>query len=219
MIPEIKLTDTPRLSPAFEVRLASSGETGAISGVAAKFGDDLVDSYGDVIGRGAFAASIKAHKAAGTMPAMLWQHDPAEPIGVWTDAAEDASGLKVAGQINLETQRGREALALLKQGAFRGLSIGFVAKNAERLSAGVRKLTEIDLWEVSLVTFPARKEGQITEVRDMRDLEERLRTAGLARAAAQRVAAAGWQALTRKQNTDATLTTLAARLAALAEKD
>jgi HK97 family phage prohead protease len=216
MTPELKFTDQPRLSPAFEVRFSTSGETGKISGIAAKFGDHLVDAYGDVIAKGAFAASLKDHQAAGQMPAMLWQHDPAEPIGVWTEISEDDTGLRVKGQINLQTQRGREALALLKQGAFRGLSIGFVAKKAEARADGVRKLTEVDLWEVSLVTFPARKEGQITEVRDLRDLEERLRASGLARAAAQKVAAAGWAALNRKQ--DETLKTIADRLAAVANK-
>lgn len=216
MTPELKLYDLPRLSPAFEARFSVSGDAGTISGVAAKFGDHLVDAYGDVIGKGAFAASLKSHKEAGTMPAMLWQHDPAEPIGVWTDIREDDSGLRVKGQINLQTQRGREAMALLKQGAFRGLSIGFVAKKSALIKNEIRKLTEVDLWEVSLVTFPARKEGQITEVRDLRDLEERLRSAGLARAAAQKVAAAGWAALNRKQ--DETLKTIAARLAAVANK-
>lgn len=216
MTPEIKFNDTPRLSPAFEVRFSSQDDSGTISGVAAGFGESLVDAYGDVIGKGAFAASIRSHKAAGTMPAMLWQHDPSEPIGVWSDVAEDATGLRVKGQINLRTQRGREAMALLKQGAFRGLSIGFIAKKAESMPGGVRKLTEVELWEVSLVTFPARKEGQITEIRDMRDLEDRLRSTGLARAAAQKVAAAGWAALNRKHSE--TLTIIAARLAALANK-
>ncbi|MCA3488300.1 MAG: HK97 family phage prohead protease [Rhodobacter sp.] len=216
MTPEIKLTDTTRLSPAFEARFASPDDAGMITGLAAGFGDALVDAFGDTIAKGAFAASIKSHKAAGTMPAMLWQHDPAEPIGVWTDAAEIDTGLSVTGQINLDTQRGREALSLLRQGAFRGLSIGFRAKGAEMLKGGVRRLTAIDLLEVSLVTFPARREGAITEVRDLRDLEQRLRSAGVARAAAQKVAAAGWAALNRKETDN--LAEIARRLAATAAK-
>ena len=218
MTPEIKLNSSSRLSPAFETRFAAPDDAGQITGLAAGFGDGLVDAYGDVIAKGAFAQSIRAHKAAGTMPAMLWQHDISEPIGVWTDLVEDATGLRVTGQVNVETQRGREALSLLRQGAFRGLSVGIVAKKAEQLKGGVRKLTEVDLWEISLVTFPARCEGAVTEVRDRRDLEDRLRAAGVAKAAAQRVAAVGWPALTRETEQDEALAEIARRMAATAAK-
>jgi HK97 family phage prohead protease len=217
MTPEIKLNSSSRLSPAFETRFAAPDDAGQITGLAAGFGDGLVDAYGDVIAKGAFAQSIRAHKAAGTMPAMLWQHDTSEPIGVWTDLVEDATGLRVSGQINVETQRGREALSLLKQGAFRGLSIGFVAKKAEPLKGGLRRLTEIELWEISLVTFGARREGVVTEVRDRRDLEDRLRSAGLAKVAAQRVAAVGWPVLAPETENEA-LAEIARRMAATAAK-
>jgi HK97 family phage prohead protease len=217
MTPEMKLNSSSRLSPAFETRFAAPDGTGQITGLAAGFGDSLPDSYGDTIARGAFAASIAAHKAAGTMPAMLWSHDPAEPIGVWTGLIEDATGLRVTGQVNVETQRGREALSLLKQGAFRGLSIGFVAKKAESLKSGLRRLTEIELWEISLVSLPARREGAVTEVRDRRDLEDRLRSAGVAKVAAQRVAAVGWPVLAPETENEA-LAEIARRMAATVAK-
>jgi HK97 family phage prohead protease len=199
MTPETRLTNSARLSPAFEVRFKADDDAGAITGLAAGFGDRLVDAYGDVIAAGAFRKSIEAHEAAGTMPAMLWQHDPSEPIGVWTEISETDKGLTVAGKLNLDTQRGREALSLLRQGALSGLSIGFVAKAAEPTKGG-RRLTEVDLWEVSLVTFPARQEGRVTEIRSARDLEKLLRDAGLPRAAATKAASGGWPALSGEPN-------------------
>lgn len=212
MTPETKLTDSARLSPAIEVRFRADDEAGLITGLAAGFGDALPDAYGDVIAAGAFRKSIAAHKAAKTMPAMLWQHDPSEPIGIWTDMAETEKGLELSGQLNLETQRGREALSLLRQGALSGLSIGFTATAAEATKGG-RRLTEVDLWEVSLVTFPARKEGRVTEVKSARDLEKILRDAGLARAAATKAAVGGWPALAGENRNLAELAQLMKRTA------
>src|SRR2546426_564387 len=84
-------------------------------------------------------------KAAGPMPAMLWQHDADEPIGVWTEMAEDAKGLRVKGQLCLDTARGKEAYALLKMGALNGLSIGFctVPGTSRYNDDGVRVVTQV----------------------------------------------------------------------------
>ena len=121
-----------------------------------------------MIAAGAFVGSLGAHKAAGTMPAMLWQHDADEPIGVWTEMTEDKKGLRVKGQLALETVRGKEAHALLKLGALNGLSIGFVSKQwAYDRESEVRTLTEIDLWEVSLVTFPANPKARVTHIKSV----------------------------------------------------
>lgn len=169
----------------FEVK--ATGDDGSVEGYGAVFG--VKDSYDDVIAAGAFVKSLADHKAGGTMPAMLWQHDPSEPIGIWTDMAEDAKGLKIKGRLALDTSRGKEAHALLKMGALNGLSIGFVSKQwAYDKDSDIRTLTEVDLWEVSLVTFPANGKSRITNVKSCDDLnapkdaERILRDAGFSKA-------------------------------------
>jgi HK97 family phage prohead protease len=162
-----------------------AAEDGTVEGYGSVFG--VRDNYDDVIAQGAFDASLKAHKAAGTMPAMLWQHDAHQPIGIWESMTEDASGLRIKGRLALDTVRGKEAHALLKMGALNGLSIGFMSKQwAYDRDTEVRTLTEIDLWEVSLVTFPANEKARVTNVKsaDMatpKDAEKSLRDAGFSK--------------------------------------
>lgn len=172
---------------SFSLSIKATGDDGSVEGYGSVFG--VKDSYDDVIASGAFKASMVAHKTAGTMPAMLWQHDSGEPIGVWTDMTEDAKGLHIAGRLALDTVRGKEAHALLKMGALNGLSIGFVSKQwAYDRETEVRTLTEIDLWEVSMVTFPANGKARVThvkasadDIRAPKDAERILREAGLAK--------------------------------------
>lgn len=168
---------------ALEIRAA---EDGSIEGYGSVFG--VKDNYDDVIAKGAFLASLAAHKAAGTMPAMLWQHSSDHPIGIWTEMVEDAKGLRIKGQLALETVKGKEAHALLKLGALNGLSIGFRSRQwAYDRDTEVRTLTEIDLWEVSLVTFPANEKARVTNVKSAdalttpKDAERTLRDAGFSR--------------------------------------
>ncbi|MCC6000614.1 MAG: HK97 family phage prohead protease [Pararhodobacter sp.] len=123
-----------------------------VSGYASVFG--LRDRGGDVVMPGAYAASLAALAAAGGRVRMLWQHDPAQPIGIWDVVREDGHGLWVQGRLLPEVARAREAAALLEAGAMEGLSIGYRTKRAEKLPGGGRRLFELDLWEVSLVTFP-----------------------------------------------------------------
>lgn len=146
---------------ADEVRFASDDE-GTFSGYASIFGEP--DSYGDTIRPGAFRTAIATRGAMGGPP-MFWNHDPAQPIGVWTDLVEDARGLKATGRLITATTRGAEALALLKEGAVNGLSIGFRARKSERGAKGGRVLTDIDLVEISLVTLPAASGARVTSVR------------------------------------------------------
>lgn len=129
-----------------------------VSGYASVFG--LRDQGGDIVAPGAYAASLARMKAAGTRVRMLWQHDPAQPIGVWDQVHEDARGLWVKGRLLDEVARGREAAALLAAGAVDGLSIGYRTLRAEK-QAGGRVLRELDLWEVSLVTFPMQAQARI----------------------------------------------------------
>lgn len=125
---------------------------GMIEGYASLFGQ--TDKGGDQIVKGAFAKSLRAMKAGKSRVKMLWQHDPSKPVGVWDEVVEDDRGLLVKGRILSDVEKGREAIALIEAGAIDGLSIGYRTVKASRDVAGVRSLTELEIWEVSLVTFP-----------------------------------------------------------------
>ena len=170
------------------LQIKAVGDDGMIEGYASVFG--VIDNYDDVIAAGSFGQTLNEHKTAGTMPAMLWQHDSDSPIGVWTEMVEDANGLRVKGMLALATERGKEAQALLKMRAINGLSIGFLPKEwKDDAKTNIRTLTRVDLWEVSLVTFPANVKARVTNVKaasDMiaapKDAERILRDAGFSRA-------------------------------------
>lgn len=123
-----------------------------LDGYASFFGE--VDSGGDIVAPGAFAAGLRAARSEGRSVKMLWQHDPSRVIGVWDDVREDDRGLRVSGRLLPEVAAGREAAALVEAGALDGLSIGYSVKRATRDDAGRRVLRDVELWEVSLVTFP-----------------------------------------------------------------
>lgn len=170
---------------AFEVKEIS--DSGSFSGYGSVFG--VVDSYGEIVAQGAFKDSLAAHKSKNTMPAMLWQHRSSEPMGVFTKMEEDSVGLFVEGQIAMKTQRGAEAYELLKMRAISGLSIGFVPRNETRDKVtGITTLTAVDLWETSLVTFPANDAARVQGVKniemisDLRSAEKHLRELGMSRA-------------------------------------
>ncbi|WP_068116584.1 HK97 family phage prohead protease [Tropicimonas marinistellae] len=152
-----------------------------IEGYASFFGK--TDQGGDVVQPGAYAESLKALEAADRRVKMLWQHDPAQPIGVWDEVREDARGLYVKGRILTEVGKGREAAALIDAGAIDGLSIGYRTKRAEKDARGQRLLHDLELWEVSLVTFPMLPEarvgakGESPETGLMRELAEALEAA------------------------------------------
>lgn len=171
---------------SFSLQIKATGDDGTVEGYGSVFG--VRDNYDDVIAKGAFMDSLKSHKAAGTMPAMLWQHDADKPIGVWTEMVEDEKGLRIKGQLAMETVKGKEAHSLLKMGALNGLSIGFMSKEwAYDRETEVRTLTAIDLWEVSLVTFPANEKARVTNVKSAdelqapKDAEKVLRDAGFSK--------------------------------------
>lgn len=130
-----------------------------VEGYASLFG--VKDQGGDVVVAGAYGASLARLAAKAAKVKMLWQHDPAQPIGVWEEVREDATGLWVKGRILAEVARGREAAALLAAGAIDGLSIGYRTVKAERNGKGQRLLSELELWEVSLVTFPMLSEARV----------------------------------------------------------
>ena len=130
-----------------------------VAGYASLFGRK--DQGGDVVLKGAYAASLKRLAAGGGRVKMLWQHDPAQPIGIWDEVREDATGLWVKGRLLTGVAKGREAVALLEAGAIDGLSIGYRTVKAERDGKGQRLLSELELWEVSLVTFPMLPEARV----------------------------------------------------------
>lgn len=171
----------------FEIKSVS--EDGLFEGYGSVFG--VKDSYSDIVAHGAFADSLASLKALGRMPALLWQHRSADPIGVYKDMHEDDRGLHVTGQLALKTVKGAEAYELLKMKAISGLSIGYVTRedSFDRVT-GINTLKKIDLWECSLCTFPANDSARISGVKtietieSLRDAERYLRDSGMSRAEA-----------------------------------
>jgi HK97 family phage prohead protease len=141
-----------------------AAEDGTIEGYGSTYGN--VDFGKDVVVPGAFAKCIEQMKASGRNCKMLWQHKTDMPIGVWTEITESEKGLYLKGNLLLDTQMGREAYALLKAGAIDGLSIGYGVKNYSiDTKTGIRFLKELDLYEVSLVTFPMNEKATVTSVK------------------------------------------------------
>lgn len=158
-------------APAAFAALAAAGR---VEGYGTVF--EVPDLEGDIITPGAFAASLDRHRQAGTAPRLLWQHDPTQPIGRWVEVREDARGLRLTGQLALETQAGREAHALLKQGALDGLSLGFLIRRAEAAGPGQRRILEADLLECSPVTFPCHPEARVLTVKTLPSHKEQIMT-------------------------------------------
>ena len=179
-------------------------EQGVVEGYGAVFGN--VDAGGDVIAKGAFTRTLAEAEKAGRLPAMLWQHEQDEPIGIWLTMREDTKGLLVRGQF-ADTQRGREALTLVKMGALTGLSIGYsIVKFEYDQAKDVRTLKDVDLWEVSPVTFPMNDKARISGVKAVemteREIEGILRDAGFSRREAKAFIAGGLEAARSRDDCD-----------------
>jgi HK97 family phage prohead protease len=135
---------------------------GTFAGYASLFGE--VDLGQDLVMPGAFRESLRARGTQGVK--LLFQHDPNEPIGVWLELYEDAKGLFARGRLMPEVARAREVLSLMRAGALDGLSIGFrTVKGRTDPTSGVRRLDKIDLWEISVVTFPMLPEARVSTVK------------------------------------------------------
>ena len=148
-----------KFAPADLSEVAADGH---FHGYASLFGRE--DLGRDVVMPGAFARSLAARGPRGVR--MLFQHDPAQPIGVWEEIREDRRGLFVRGRLMADVARGRDVLALMRAGAIDGLSIGFRTVRGRKDSrTGVRRLHEVDLWEVSVVTFPMLPEARVSAVK------------------------------------------------------
>lgn len=192
------------------LEIKAVGDEGEFEGHASVFGN--IDEGNDIVVPGAFKETLKEHKANGTSPAILWQHDPRQPIGTPVDLKEDDKGLRVKGQLVLDVQQAREAHALLKSGAVSGMSIGFMPKKQETdEETGIRKLISVDLWEFSIVTFPMNPRAQVDAVKgrlfggemlDERELELVLRDAGLSKRQAKGLIATGFKGYSRRDADD-----------------
>jgi hypothetical protein len=143
---------------SFALELKADGDDRTVEGWASTFGNK--DAGDDIILPGAFKDSLAVRK-----PKMLWQHDTGELIGVWDAATETDKGLYVKGRF-ADTPRGNEAYTLAKMGALDSMSIGYSTKEATYdYDTGTRTLKQLDLWEVSLVTFPMNDQATITAVK------------------------------------------------------
>ncbi len=189
--------DRKHLDLAFDVKALD--EAGAFEGYASVFG--VVDGFDDVVAPGAFAATL-ARNQGGRDIKLLWQHDSAEPIGAWDSIVEDERGLHVRGRLLLDVRRGAEAYARHTAGAIGGLSIGYTAVEAAvDPETGARRLLEVELWEISLVTFQACPGAAVTAVKGetpktIREFERFLRDAGgFSHHHAQAIACGGFKAL------------------------
>lgn len=194
---------------------AKASPEGVVEGYGSVF--NVEDSVKDIVAPGAFKASIESRR-----PKMLWQHDPERPIGVWDEVREDDRGLYVKGRLALKTSQGAEVYALLQAGAIDGLSIGYRPVQSEPDGQGRRILKAIDLWEVSIVTFPANAHATIDAVKaaEMTEREfERLllRESRLSRRVVGALMRHGWKGVVALSESSADLDELADALKRLAE--
>lgn len=141
----------------FKFEIKEMQEDGSFTGIASMYGNK--DLGGDIVEKGAFTKTLQENNSV----PLLWQHEQKMPIGLGT--LEDIDkGLMIKGQLNLEVEKGKEAYSLIKQGAIKGLSIGYdVVK--QKFDKSVRLLKELKLWEVSVVTFPMNMEATISSVK------------------------------------------------------
>lgn len=172
---------------------------GRIEGYASRFGE--LDRGGDIVVKGAYAGSL----SSGRKPKMLWQHDPSQPIGVWDEVKEDDTGLFVRGRILETVEKGREAKSLIEAGAIDGMSIGYRTIKEDRATDGARLLKELDLWEVSMVTFPMLESAKIDAIKaaemSRREMEALLtQDAGLSRSVARSLMDGGLGAVKAMQD-------------------
>lgn len=193
------------------LKIKSVSESGEFSGYGSVFG--VKDSYSDIVMPGAFKGSLDHWQEKGQMPAMLWQHRMDEPIGIYTKMEEDDEGLYLEGRLLIDDDPlAKRAHAHMKAGSLSGLSIGYSLSDYEwDKDKGAWMLKEIDLWEVSLVTFPANDEARISEVKSAltkgesvtpKQIERVLRDVGLSRSQAKAFMSEGFTALKQRDADD-----------------
>ncbi|MEL7544089.1 MAG: HK97 family phage prohead protease [Pseudomonadota bacterium] len=188
-----------------QVSLRTVEADGTFDGYASLF--DTPDLGRDIVKRGAFAASLKRRGPGGVR--MLFQHDPNQPIGVWQEIREDARGLHVTGRLSGDVVRAQEIFSLMREGALDGLSIGYrTIKGTRDPATRMRILHIVDLWEISIVTFPMQPDARVDRVKhhpfrhglpSKRQFERWLtRDAGLTRSQARALLVGGYSTLAAK---------------------
>ena len=201
----------------FALQVKAVEEDGTFEGYASTFGGPA-DSYGEIVEPGAFAASLAKHRREGTMPLMLWQHDPWEPIGVWDEMSEDGKGLKAKGRLLTGVRKSEEVLILLREKAIRGMSIGYREQEVKPAENGSpRTLLKLDLMEASIVSFPANRRARVESVKSERmeefarrlrdgdpmpikEFEDILRDAGVPKSMATAIASHGYAKAIRSES-------------------
>lgn len=191
------MSDLTHINVPFDVKAVN--DDGTFKGYGSVFGN--VDLGRDRVHKGAFEATLKLVEEGKRRIKMLWQHDRHNPIGVYTSLKEDDNGLFVEGRLVKGVKQADEAHLLMKAGALEGLSIGFRTKRYDiDKEEMVRNLYELDLHEISPVTFPMNTDANITAVKSVRDFEQWLtRDAGFSRSDAQIIINEGFKAYTRKR--------------------
>lgn len=183
------------LAKEFNFEIKEVSQTGEFEGYASTFGGSP-DAYGDIIAPGAFVASLAKHKREGTAPLMLFGHNSRDvPIGNWTDLAEDGKGLYAKGMIDIEDPSALRVYRAIKRKSVRGLSIGYevIQSTNDPDRPGVTTLDELQLWEVSIVNFPANRRSVVTAVKaETKELRDRL-------AAGDRLTVREWEGLLKKE--------------------
>jgi len=187
-----------------ELSIKSVSDSGEFEGYGSVFG--IKDSHSDIVVSGAFSKSLETWNTKGRLPALLWQHNMDEPIGVYTEMKEDENGLYLKGRLLIDDDPlAKRAHAHMKAGSLSGLSIGYMLDEYDydnEKNAFILK--EIDLWEVSLVTFPSNDEARISNVKNAFDrgqtprpseMEKALREVGLSASQAKGFMSKGFKAL------------------------
>lgn len=198
----------------FSLEVKDLSDDGSFEGYGSVFGN--ADSYGEIVMPGAFKKSLAKHAKEKTSPLMFWQHNRDNPIGVWDELEEDTRGLYGKGRLLRGVQKADEAYILMKNKAIRGLSIGYREIRAEP-DGNNRKLIELDLMEISPVSFPANRSATITSVKSdrmdefarrlrdgepmpIKEFEDILREAGVPKAMAVQIASVGYAKAIRSES-------------------
>ncbi|WP_145533978.1 HK97 family phage prohead protease [Yersinia thracica] len=192
----------------FPLKLKSVSDSGEFEGYGSVFG--VKDSYDDIVVPGAFIKSLNAWRDKNALPAMLWQHRMDEPIGIYTEMKENDVGLFVKGRLLIDDDPlAKRAHAHMKAGSLTGLSIGYMLKDWEYdRNKEAYLLKEVDLWEVSPVTFPSNDEARVSDVKSAfargetpspKSIERVLRDVGLSRTQAKAFMAEGYSAISLRE--------------------